>query len=71
MEFVTHLEQLATALTRQFGCEEMNLTVQMRRGDDWITVDVYRNAENPDRFHATMDFDTGVPFLLETAQTIH
>jgi hypothetical protein len=40
MEFVTHLEQLASALTRQFGCEEMNLTVQMRRGEDWITVDI-------------------------------
>lgn len=71
MEFVTHLEKLASALTRQFGCEEMNLTVQMRCGEDWISMDVYRNAENPERFHATMDFDTGGHFLLETAQTIH
>lgn len=71
MEFVTHLEQLATALTRQFGCEEMNLTVQMRRGDGWITIDMYRNPENPGRFHATMDFDTGGHFQLETGETIH
>ncbi|WP_417516487.1 hypothetical protein [Marinobacter sp.] len=49
----------------------MNLTVQMRRGDDWITADIYCNAGNPDRFYATMDFDTGGHVMLEAAQTIH
>lgn len=71
MEFMKQAQQLAAALSQQFGCEEMNLTVQMRRGDDWITVDMYRNAEDPGRLHATMDFDTGGHFLLQSSKTPH
>lgn len=71
MEFMKQAQQLAATLSKQFGCEEMNLTIQMRRGDDWITLDLYRNSEDPQRLHAVMDFDTGGHFLLQTDRTLH
>lgn len=71
MEFMTQAQKLAAALAEQFGCEEMVLNIQMRREDDWITLDLYRNSEEPHRFHAVMDFDTGGHFLLQTDRTLH
>ncbi|MFL1404634.1 hypothetical protein ACJO2E_04715 [Marinobacter sp. M1N3S26] len=72
MEFMTQAQKLATALARQFGgCEEMHFTVQMRRGEDWITLDMYRNAEEPHRFYTTLDLDTGSHIQLDPSTTIH
>jgi len=43
----------------------------MRRGEDWITLELYRNSEDPHRIHAVMDFNTGGNFLLQTPETLH
>lgn len=71
MKFLTQAQQLATTFSQQFGCEEVVFNAQMRRGDDWITLELYRNSEEPHRFHAVMDFDTGAHFLLQTSRTLH
>jgi hypothetical protein len=71
MKFLTQAQQLAATLSQQFGCEEVIFNAQMRRGDDWITLELYRNSEEPHRLHAVMDFDTGGHFLLQSAHTIH
>lgn len=59
MGFMTQAQQLANTLSRQFGFEEMHLIIQMRRGEDWITQGMYRNSEEPNRFHTTLSFNTG------------
>ena len=64
MEFMTQAQQLASTLSRQFGCEEIHFTVQMRRGEDWITLDMYRNSEEPHRLHTTLNLQTGAHILL-------
>ncbi|KXS47779.1 hypothetical protein [Marinobacter persicus] len=71
MEFMTKAQELAAELAREFGSEEMIFNAQMRRGDDWITLELYRNAEDPHRLHAVMDFDTGCNILLQTPKTVH
>jgi hypothetical protein len=71
MKFLTQAQQLAATLSQQFGCEEVIFNAQMRRGDDWITLELYRNSEEPHRLHAVMDFDTGGHLLLQTDHTIH
>ncbi len=71
MKFLTEAQRLAATLSQQFGCEEIIFNAQMRRGDDWITLELYRNSEEPDRLHAVMDFDTGAHFLLQTPRTLH
>ena len=34
MDFMKKTQNLAATLTKEFNCEEINLTVQMRRGED-------------------------------------
>ena len=50
MKFLTQAQQLAATLSQQFGCEEVIFNAQMRRGDDWITLELYRNSEDPTVF---------------------
>jgi hypothetical protein len=71
MDFMTQVQQLACALTLEFGSEEMHFNVQMRRGDDWITLDMYRNSEEPHRLHTTLDLQTGAHILLGPSTTTH
>ena len=71
MKFLTQAQQLAATLSQQFGCEEVIFNAQMRRGDDWITLELYQNSEDPHRLNAVMDFDTGGHFLLQTHNTPH
>jgi len=71
MEFMKQAQQLAAELTKEFNGEEIIFNAQVRRGDDWITLELYRNTEEPHRMHAVLDFDTGCSILLQTPQTIH
>jgi len=71
MDFMKQAQNLTAELADQFGSEEIIFNAQMRRGDDWITLELYRNEEDPQRLHAVMDFDTGGSILLQTARTIH
>jgi len=71
MKFLTQAQQLAATLSQQFGCEEVIFNAQMRRGEDWITLELYRNSEDPHRIHAVMDFNTGGRFLQQTPETLH
>lgn len=71
MEFLRKAQELAAELTNEFDGEEIVFTAQVRRGDDWITLDLYRNSEAPHRIHAVLDFDTGGGVFLESPHTIH
>jgi hypothetical protein len=71
MEFMRKAQELAAELSQQFGSEEMIFSAQMRRGDDWITLELYRNPDDPHRIHAVMDFDTGGNILFQAPQTVH
>ena len=71
MEFMRKAQELAAELAREFHSDEMIFSAQMRRGDDWITLEIYRNSEDPHRLHAVMDFDTGGSVFLQSPQTIH
>ncbi|MGO1463045.1 MAG: hypothetical protein ACTHYN_15340 [Marinobacter sp.] len=71
MKFMKQAQQLAAELSRQFGSDEIIFSAQMRQGDDWITLELYRNEEDPHRLHAVMDFDTGGNILLQTEKSPH
>ena len=70
MKFMKLAQQLAAELSKQFGSDETIFNPQMRRGDDWITLELYRNEEEPDRLHAIVNFDTCGNILLQTEKTL-
>ena len=71
MRSINQAKQLATALASEFGCEDLHINVQMRRGESWINMDMYQNSEEPERLLATLDFDTGSHILVDNAKTVH
>ena len=70
MDFMRKTQNLAATLTKEFDCEEINLTVQMRRGEDWITLDLFQNSEEPNRFYATVDYTASQQFQLGAGKTV-
>ncbi|MCK0164950.1 hypothetical protein [Marinobacter sp. S6332] len=71
MDFMKKTQNLAATLTKEFNCEEINLNVQMRRGEDWITLDLFQNSEEPNRFYATVDYSCSQQFLGGVGRTVH
>ncbi len=69
MDFMKKTQNLAATLTKEFNCEEINLTVQMRRGEDWITLDLFQNSEEPNKFYATVTTLPASTFNLVRAET--
>jgi hypothetical protein len=71
MKSINQAKQLATALASEFGCGDLHINVQMQRGEDWISIDMYQNSEEPERLLATLDFNTGSHILVDSAKTLH
>ena len=71
MDFMKKTQNLAATLTKEFNCEEINLTVQMRRGDDWITLDLFQNSEEPYKFYATVDYSSSQHLQVGAGRTVH
>lgn len=71
MDFMKKTQNLAATLTKEFNCEEINLTVQMRRGEDWITLDLFQNSEEPNKFYATLDYSASPQFQLSSGKSVH
>ena len=71
MKSITQAKQLAAALASEFGAEDLHINVQMRRGENWVNLDMYQNSEEPERLLATLDFDTGSHILVDNAKTLH
>jgi hypothetical protein len=43
----------------------------MRWGEDWTTMEMYRNSEEPHRFYTTLNLDTGSQILVDPSTAIH
>ncbi|WP_431475247.1 hypothetical protein RVM24_08355 [Marinobacter sp. KM021] len=71
MDFMKKTQNLAATLTKEFNCEEINLTVQMRRGEDWITLDLFQNSEEPNKFYATVDHSSSQHLQVGADRTVH
>ncbi|SFR78421.1 hypothetical protein SAMN05216203_3027 [Marinobacter daqiaonensis] len=71
MDFMKKTQNLVATLTKEFNCEEINLTVQMRRGDDWITLDLFQNSEEPNKFYATVDYSSSQHLQVGAGRTVH
>lgn len=71
MDFMKKTQNLAATLTKEFNCEEINLTVQMRRGEDWITLDLFQNSEEPNKFYATVDYSSSQQVQIGTGRILH
>lgn len=71
MKSITEAKRLAAALSSEFGCGELHIHVQMQRGENCISLDVYQNSEEPERLLATLDFDTGARLLVDSSRTLH
>ncbi len=71
MDFMKMTQNLTATLTREFNCEEINLTVQMRRGEDWITLDLFQNSEEPNKFYATVDYSSSQHLQVGDGRTVH
>lgn len=71
MDFMKKTQNLAATLTKEFNCEEINLTVQMRRGDDWITLDLFQNSEEPNKFYATVDYSASQHLQVGVGKAVH
>lgn len=71
MDFMKKTQNLAATLTKEFSCEEINLNVQMRRGEDWITLDLFQNSEEPNRFYATVDYSASQQIQISTDKILH
>ncbi|KAE8543988.1 hypothetical protein [Marinobacter nauticus] len=71
MDFMKKTQNLAATLTKEFNCEEINLTVQMRRGEDWITLDLFQNSEEPNKFYATVDYSSSQHDAIGTGRVLH
>lgn len=71
MDFMKKTQNLAATLTKEFNCEEINLTVQMRRGDDWITLDLFQNSEEPNKFYATLDYSASQQVQIGSGRILH
>jgi hypothetical protein len=71
MDFMKKTQNLAATLTKEFNCEEINLTIQMRRAEDWITLDLFQNSEEPNKFYATVDYSASQQPQISTDRTLH
>ncbi|WP_288370854.1 hypothetical protein [uncultured Marinobacter sp.] len=71
MDFMEKTQNLAATLTKEFNCEEINLTVQMRRGEDWITLDLFQTSEEPNKFYATVDYSSSQHLQVGDGRTVH
>jgi len=71
MDFMKKTQNLAATLTKEFNCEEINLTVQMRRGEDWITLDLFQNSEEPNKFYATLDYSASQQVQIGSGRILH
>lgn len=71
MDFMKKTQSLAATLTKEFNCEEINPTVQMRRGDDWITLDLFQNSEEPNKFYATVDYSSSQHLQVGAGRAVH
>ena len=54
MKSITQAKQLAAALASEFGADDLHINVQMRRGENWVNLDMYQNSEEPERLLATL-----------------
>lgn len=71
MKSINEAQKLAAALVSEFGCEDMHINVQMRRGEGWISMDIYQNTEKPEEMFATIDVNTGSHLLVGRANPVH
>lgn len=71
MKLIDQAQRLAAALTSEFGCEDLHINVQMRRGESWINMDVYQDTEKPEQMFATLDFNTGSHLLMDNVNPVH
>ncbi|MBL1271935.1 MAG: hypothetical protein COB25_005755 [Oceanospirillales bacterium] len=71
MDFMKKTQNLVAMLTKEFNCDEINVTVQMRREEDWITLDLFQNSEEPNKFYATVDYSSSQQFLGGESRTVH
>jgi hypothetical protein len=71
MKSMFEAKRLAAALASEFGCGDLHINVQMQRGENWVSMDMYQNADEPERLLATLDLDTVTPLLVDDSVTLH